>query len=121
MTVKANDFLLILHIAEPDRAKPHLGDPVPSKLELENAGEQSPLTLETRQTSNIQPLSLGSYCTVGRVVGDFYFSAAAFEGLDKVVNLTFEPMAFMVALSIVLVAYHYRKLQPRYEDEDDDD
>jgi hypothetical protein len=59
--------------------------------------------------------------TVGRVIGDFYFSAAAFEGFDRVVNLTFEPMAFMVAVSIGLVAYHYRKLQPRYEDEEDED
>lgn len=37
---------------------------MPAKLELENAGEQSSLTLETRQTSTIQPPSLGSYCNI---------------------------------------------------------
>lgn len=59
--------------------------------------------------------------TIGRVVGDFYFSAAAFKGFDRVVNLTFEPMGVMVVLSIILTAVHYRQLQPRYEDEEDED
>lgn len=59
--------------------------------------------------------------TIGRVVGDFYFSAAAFQGLDRVVNLTFEPMGFMIVVSILLTAYNYRQLQPRYEDEEDED
>jgi hypothetical protein len=59
--------------------------------------------------------------TIGRVVGDFYFSAAAFQGLDRVVNLTFEPMAVMVLLAILLTVYQYNELQPRYEDEEDDD
>lgn len=59
--------------------------------------------------------------TVGRVVGDFYFSAAAFKGLDRVVNLTFEPMGVMIVLSIILTMVYYRHLQPRYEDEEDED
>ena len=59
--------------------------------------------------------------TIGRVVGDFYFSAAAFQGLDKVVNLTFEPMGCIIVVSVLLTAFNYQQLQPRYEDEEDED
>ena len=59
--------------------------------------------------------------TIGRVVGDFYFSAAAYKGLDRVVNLTFEPMGVMIVLAIFISICNYRRLQPRYEDEEDED
>eukprot|EP00956_Cyclotella_meneghiniana_P028399 scaffold65814_cov67-Cyclotella_meneghiniana.AAC.2 len=59
--------------------------------------------------------------TIGRVVGDFYFSAAAYKGLDRVVNLTFEPMGVMIVLAIIISICNYRRLQPRYEDEEDED
>ena len=59
--------------------------------------------------------------TIGRVIGDFYFSAAAFKGMDRVVNLTFEPMAGMILISIFLTMYHYRQLQPRYEDDEENE
>ena len=59
--------------------------------------------------------------TIGRVIGDFYLSAAAFHGMDKVINLTFEPMGVMVVLSIGIALLNYSQLQPRYEDEDDEE
>ena len=58
---------------------------------------------------------------MGRVIGDFYLSAAAFHGMDKVINLTFEPMGVMVVLSIGIALLNYSQLQPRYEDEDDEE
>lgn len=58
--------------------------------------------------------------TVGRVVGDVWLSGAAFMGLDQMVNTTFEPMCIMVGLSICATVYFYSRLQPRFEDEDDD-
>lgn len=62
--VKANNFSLVLVILEPDRIRSHPDDPVPSKLELENTGDHSPLTLEAQQTSIRPPPLRWSYCNV---------------------------------------------------------
>ena len=59
--------------------------------------------------------------TIGRVVGDFYFSAAAFQGVDCVVNMTFKPMGLLIALSVLFTLFNWSKLQPRYEDEEDEE
>lgn len=58
---------------------------------------------------------------IGRVIGDFYLSASAFKGIERVVNLTFEPMALAIVLTILGATFNYRLLQPRYEDEEDED
>ena len=59
--------------------------------------------------------------TVGRVIGDFWLSTAAYMGLDKVVNNTFLPLGVVVFVSILIAVQAFSHLQPRYEDEDDDD
>lgn len=58
--------------------------------------------------------------TLGRVIGDFWLSSAAFMGLDQMLNRTFEPMCAMVGVSIFATLWGYSYLQPRFEDEDDD-
>ncbi|KAL7554577.1 hypothetical protein ACHAWF_018061 [Thalassiosira exigua] len=58
--------------------------------------------------------------TMGRVIGDFWLSNAAFLGLDQMLNRTFEPMCTMVVVAIIATLWSYRRLQPRFEDEDDD-
>mmetsp|Transcript_13049 Transcript_13049/g.27766 ORF Transcript_13049/g.27766 Transcript_13049/m.27766 type:complete len:1004 (-) Transcript_13049:71-3082(-) len=59
--------------------------------------------------------------TIGRVLGDFCMSTAAYEGLDELVNRLFFPLGIIVLTSIFVVFQAYTYLQPRYEDEDEDD
>eukprot|EP00584_Thalassiosira_punctigera_P006648 CAMPEP_0172540916 /NCGR_PEP_ID=MMETSP1067-20121228/11820_1 /TAXON_ID=265564 ORGANISM="Thalassiosira punctigera, Strain Tpunct2005C2" /NCGR_SAMPLE_ID=MMETSP1067 /ASSEMBLY_ACC=CAM_ASM_000444 /LENGTH=900 /DNA_ID=CAMNT_0013326849 /DNA_START=131 /DNA_END=2833 /DNA_ORIENTATION=+ len=58
--------------------------------------------------------------TLGRVIGDFWLSSAAFMGLNEMLNRTFEPMCVMVGVSILATLWSYPHLQPRFDDEDDD-
>lgn len=59
--------------------------------------------------------------TIGRVLGDFCMSTAAYKGLDVLVNRLFFPLGIVVLASIFVVFQAYAYLQPRYEDEDEDD
>lgn len=63
--------------------------------------------------------------TIGRVIGDIWFSRATFMGLDHMLNKTFIPMCGVVGLTIVAALVSYPYLQPTYEseieDDDDDD
>ncbi|KAL3768256.1 hypothetical protein ACHAW5_000009 [Stephanodiscus triporus] len=63
--------------------------------------------------------------TIGRVLGDIWFSRATFMGLDQMLDRTFAPMCAMVGLAIVVALFSYPYLQPNFqadsEDEDDDD
>lgn len=59
--------------------------------------------------------------TIGRVLGDFCMSTAAYKGLDELVNRLFFPLGVVVLASIFVVFQAYAYLQPRYEDEDEDD
>lgn len=59
--------------------------------------------------------------TFGRVVGDFIISAAGLVGLDRVLNLTFAPMAGLVGVTMLMTWKVFSYLVPHDEDEDDDD
>jgi len=59
--------------------------------------------------------------TIGRVMGDFWLSMAAFEGMETMLDRTFEPMGVMVLVTCFLTLWSYSYLQPRYDDDDDDD
>lgn len=59
--------------------------------------------------------------TMGRVVGDFWLTGAAHKGLDKLVDALFGPLVILVAASIMITLWNYSRLQPRYDEEEDDD
>ena len=59
--------------------------------------------------------------TMGRVIGDFWLSSAAFMGMDKMVDRTFEPMCIMVGLAICATIWSYSHLQPNFDLEEDED
>ena len=59
--------------------------------------------------------------TIGRVVGDFWLTGAAHEGIDKLVDHLFGPLIVLVGISSVFTLWNYSRLQPRYDDEEDDD
>jgi hypothetical protein len=59
--------------------------------------------------------------TIGRVVGDFWLTSAAHKGIDKLVHALFGPLILLVAASIVVSLWNYSRLQPRYDDVEDDD
>lgn len=59
--------------------------------------------------------------TLGRVVGDFWLTAAAHGGIDNLVDALFRPLILLVAASVVITLWSYSRLQPRYDDEEDDD
>jgi len=59
--------------------------------------------------------------TIGRVVGDFWLSGAAHKGIDNLVNALFGPLIGLVFGSTVVTLWNYSQLQPRYDDEEDDD
>lgn len=55
--------------------------------------------------------------TFGRVVGDFVISGAGLVGLERVLDLTFTPMAVLVSVTILATW----KLYPHLEPDDDED
>lgn len=59
--------------------------------------------------------------TLGRVLGDIWFSSSTFLGLDKMLNRTFVPMSMMICLSICAVGWSYNNLQPTFEVDSEDD
>lgn len=59
--------------------------------------------------------------TLGRVLGDIWFSSSTFMGLDQMLNRTFGPMSVMVGLSICAVLWSYSNLQPTFEVDSEDD
>ena len=59
--------------------------------------------------------------TIGRVIGDIWFSRATFMGLDHMLNRTFIPMCGVVGLTIVTALVSYPYLQPTFESELEDD
>lgn len=59
--------------------------------------------------------------TMGRVVGDFWLSGAAHKGIDIVIDALFGPLIALVIGSTVVTLWNYSQLQPRYDDEEDDD
>lgn len=59
--------------------------------------------------------------TVGRVLGDVWFSSSTFMGLDRMLNRTFGPMSMMILLSIGAVLQSYTNLQPTFEVDSEDD
>ena len=61
------------------------------------------------------------FATIGRVVGDFWLSGAAHKGIDNLVDALFGPLILLVAVSITVTLWNYSQLQPRYDDEEDDD
>jgi len=58
--------------------------------------------------------------TLGRVVGDLWLSGATYMGSNEMLNRLFEPMLVTLGVSIFAVIWSYRRLQPRFDDEDDD-
>jgi len=58
--------------------------------------------------------------TLGRVVGDLWLSGATYLGLNEMLNRLFEPMCVTLGVSIFVVIWSYPRLQPRFDDEDDD-
>ena len=59
--------------------------------------------------------------TVGRVVGDFWLSAATYMGKNEMLNRTFEPLCAMVGVSVFATYWTYPQLQPTFATEDEDD
>lgn len=59
--------------------------------------------------------------TIGRVVGDFWLSGAAHKGNENLIDALFGPLITLVIGSTVVTLWNYSQLQPRYEDEEDDD
>ena len=59
--------------------------------------------------------------TLGRVVGDFWLSAATYMGKNEMLNRTFEPLCAMVGVSVFATYWTYPQLQPTFATEDEDD
>jgi len=59
--------------------------------------------------------------TFGRVVGDLLLSAAGLVDLTQVVNLTFVPMAGLVAVTVFVTWKLFPYLVPHDDDDDDED
>ena len=59
--------------------------------------------------------------TLGRVLGDIWFSSSTFMGLDQMLNREFGPMSVMVGISICAVLWSYSVLQPTFEVDSEDD
>lgn len=59
--------------------------------------------------------------TIGRVVGDFWLSGAAHNGIDNLVDSLFGPLIGLVFGSTVVTLWNYSQLQPRFDEEEDDD
>jgi len=59
--------------------------------------------------------------TIGRIVGDFWLTSAAHKGIDRLVDALFGPLILLVTASIMVTLWNYSRLQPSYDDEDDDD
>jgi hypothetical protein len=55
--------------------------------------------------------------TFGRVVGDFIISAAGLVGLERILDLTFTPIALLVSLTLLATWKLYPHLEPDDEDE----
>jgi len=59
--------------------------------------------------------------TFGRVVGDFWLSGAAHKGIDNLVDALFGPLIVLVFVTTVVTLWNYSQLQPRFDEEEDDD